>query len=73
MRWCGLLPCRVVGVEAPRRRGAPCGRAMTALDSLGVAALVADGPCTRFKRWISAPHRVRPKLQQTKLDKEFVL
>ena len=57
MRWYGRVPCRVVGVEAPRRSGAPCGSAMTALGSLGAAALVADGPWARFRRWISAPHR----------------
>ena len=57
MRRYGRVPCRVVGVEAPRRSGAPCGSAMTAFGSLGVAALVAGGPWARFRRWISAPHR----------------
>jgi len=25
MRWCGLVPCHVIVVEAPRRSGVPCG------------------------------------------------
>ena len=33
------------------------GRAITALDSLDAATLVADGPWARFKRWILAPHQ----------------